>query len=111
MTPIFDPVDDTFPSGKEESPLIVSRAVDCFAACFWEGFGAEHSGVRYNSVLVLAQIFAQLSAVECPWTVKTSSLLQGCARLVSKVVPNSLKDHTTIATIVECASLALKDRK
>ena len=114
LTPLFDRGEDE-DGTKEESPLIVSRAIDCVAACLWDDFGA-HKEVslatteNYRSVLELSKSFQRCSAVKRPWTVKTSSLT-ACARLVSKAAPMSLRDYATISTVVECGSLALKDRK
>jgi proteasome component ECM29 len=120
LTPLFEKVEDEEES-KEESPLIVSRAIDCFAACFWEDFGdqtqmdessSSSSAVteKYSNILELSKSFQRCSAVERPWTIKTSSL-NACARLVSKAAPSSLRDYATVSAVVECAALALKDRK
>ncbi len=109
LTPLFDPPEISA-TAKDESPLIVSRAIDCFAACFWDGFGGQLASDKYNNVLELVNIFQQLSAVERPWTIKASSL-QACARLVTKTAPVFIKDYATLSAAIGCASLALKDRK
>ena len=112
LAPMFDPLPEASEASKEESPLVVSRALDCFGACFWEGFGSpdEIENNDGRNVLLLAQIFVRLSVVERPWTVKTSAL-HACARLISKADSTSLEDHATISAFVTCASQALKDRK
>jgi len=112
LVPLFENSPPANDNAKEESPLFISRALDCFGACFWEGFGSPDAGEdnQYRSVMVLAQIFVQLSVVERPWTVKTSAL-NACARLISKADASSLNDHVTLTALVNCATQALSDRK
>ena len=98
---------------KEESPLIVSRAIDCIAASLWETYDASDETTitdKFIKISELIKIFERCSVVERPWTVKTSALM-GCARLVAKADIGSMRDYATIASVVECVSLALKDRK
>jgi proteasome component ECM29 len=112
LAPLFDNSHEASDNAKEESPLVVSRALDCFGACFWEGIGSAGGSAsnKYTNVLVLVQIFEKLSVVELPWTVKMSAL-NACARLIVNADATSLEDHSTVSAVVNCASQALKDRK
>lgn len=113
LLPLFTDNESDDSEQKEESPLIVSKAIDCFAASFWKDFDGSSEGSPNNThvkVPELIKIFEQCSIVERPWTIKSSALM-ACARLVSKANSNFLRDYGTIASVVECASLAMKDRK
>jgi hypothetical protein len=113
LAPIFDTETD-IGEGKgsvDEPPLIVSKAIDCFAACFWDDFGSdEGSEFRHSNIFELSKIFLRCTSQEQPWTIREAAL-HGCARLVSKSHTSSLQHHATISTLVDCASQALKDRK
>jgi hypothetical protein len=111
---VFD-TQDTLNDGKTaagEPPLIVARSIDCFAACFWKGFGGDESvNPEHSNTLGLSKKFLRNCGQEQPaWTVREAAAL-GCASLASNSHSFSLRKHEVISTMVDCVSQALRDRK
>lgn len=90
----------------KEPPLFVSRSLDCFGACFWNGISAGNDEVE---ILALAKVLFQ--CLEQPaWTVRESATLC-CSSLVLKSHRTKLGHYETISLMVACVSQAVKDRK
>ena len=98
---------------KEESPLVVARSIDCLSATFWDGMGQEESllEVPTSNVLDLMSVLQTCGGSgQSAWTVREAAAL-GCANLASECHTDALRNHTTVSTMVDCVSQALKDRK
>jgi hypothetical protein len=97
----------------EESPLVVARSIACLSAAFWDGIGQEESTLEVptSNVLDLTSVLQTCGGSGQPaWTVREAAAL-GCANLASECHSDALRNHTTISTMVDCVSQALKDRK
>eukprot|EP00934_Nitzschia_sp_Nitz4_P006344 Nitzschia sp. Nitz4//scaffold36_size144017//17459//24583//NITZ4_003068-RA/size144017-snap-gene-0.188-mRNA-1//1//CDS//3329549402//6334//frame0 len=110
LTPVFDK--NTMSDSPDESPLIISRTIDCFASCFWDGIGytAGETNSKYWNVLQLSRLLQSCCEPTNPWTVKCSAL-NGCARLASKCSLSSFRDHALLSVLVDCGKGSLRDRK
>lgn len=94
-------------------PVVVASAIDCLAACFWQGMNSEN-GIEGSATLEMLELAKLLRATggekQPAWTIREATRL--ClGELASNCHPNVLRDHKFVSALVECAADAQKDRK
>lgn len=94
-------------------PVVVARAIDCLAACFWQGMKSKDDIQDSDTLgmLELAQLLRATGGEKQPaWTVREATRM--ClGELASNCHPSLLRDHKFVSALVECAAEAQKDRK
>jgi proteasome component ECM29 len=97
---------------KEEPPLVVARAIDCLAACFWDGIGDATHDIPTANILKLTELLEACGgAGQGAWTVREAAAA-GCESLARRSHSDGLiNPHATFSTLVNCVSQAQKDRK
>ena len=91
-------------------PLLVAKALECWASAFYQGVG-DQNGPDYANSLVMLTFFADCSGAKQPaWSVRENGLL-AASSLVSKMPSCNLRKNNAITTILDCSSHSLNDKK
>ena len=98
-------------SEKKEPPVLVAGAINCLAACFWDGIGSKDANIDNANALELSTTLKEVGGSKQPaWTVREASAI--CmAELAAKCHRDVLRQPSLVSTMVTCATGWLKDRK
>lgn len=96
----------------KESPLIVARCIDCFAASFWRGIRFQDNegkspGIAELADLLLYHVDLQKQAA---WTVREAAA-KSASRTAQCAYLETLRTRQVLATLIDIASVALKDKR
>lgn len=107
---LHDFVSGALTTETQAPPLLVAKALECWASAFYDGVGDQDSPDYANSFIML-EFFAEYSGPKQPaWSVRENGLL-AASSLVSTMSSCSLCKNKAITTILDCSSHALNDRK
>mmetsp|Transcript_13480 Transcript_13480/g.27911 ORF Transcript_13480/g.27911 Transcript_13480/m.27911 type:complete len:954 (-) Transcript_13480:1673-4534(-) len=98
-------------SKEVEPPVALAGALDCLAACFWDGIGStEDSSSPEINAGELVGTLVSCGTKQPAWTVREASAL--ClAELASRLSSDKLRQHKVISDMMTCAANAQQDRK
>jgi proteasome component ECM29 len=96
----------------KESPLIVARCVDCFAASFWRGIMFRRNGEEFPSIDELSALFlyhADLTK-QAAWTIREASA-KAASRMAECAHIDTLRQRQALGSLMDISAMAIKDKR
>lgn len=96
----------------KESPLIVARCIDCFAACFWRGIQFQHNDEESPSIAELSTLFLHHADLtkQAAWTVREASA-KAASRIAQCAHLDTLRQRRALGSLIDISTIALRDKR
>jgi proteasome component ECM29 len=96
---------------KHVPPVLTAGAINCVAACLWDGIGSSDDNIDNSDPNELTAILKRAGGKMQPaWTVREAAA-QCIAQLALKCNDESIRRHVVVTQMVDSAAQALTDRK